>query len=172
MPGARRSRTIQAPVQELWEVICDPHHLPRWWPRVQRVEDVDGDAFTEVMTTAKGKVVRADFHIVHVDEDARSVRWRQDVEGTPFARVLKSAETEISLTAMQGGAPPPALGVEASAGPRDLLAPAEGGSATCVTIELDQALSGFYPRFGSYMVSRAAASTIEEALEGLERING
>ena len=66
MPTARRSRTIAAPVEELWEVICDPHHLPRWWPRVKRVEDVDGDAFTEVMTTAKGKVVRADFHLVQL----------------------------------------------------------------------------------------------------------
>ena len=64
VPTARRSRTIAAPVEELWEVIGDPHHLPRWWPRVNRVEDVEGDAFTEVMTTAKGKVVRADFKLV------------------------------------------------------------------------------------------------------------
>ena len=34
MPTARRSRTIAAPAEELWEVIGDPHHLPRWWPRV------------------------------------------------------------------------------------------------------------------------------------------
>ena len=43
-----------APAEDLWEVVRDPHHLPRWWPRVQRVEDVDGDAFTEVRITAKG----------------------------------------------------------------------------------------------------------------------
>ena len=41
MPTARRSRTIAAPAQELWDVIRDPHHLPRWWPRVTRVEDVE-----------------------------------------------------------------------------------------------------------------------------------
>jgi uncharacterized protein YndB with AHSA1/START domain len=64
VPTARRSRTIAASVEEVWDVIRDPHHLPRWWPRVNRVEDVDGGAFTEVMTTAKGNVVRADFQLV------------------------------------------------------------------------------------------------------------
>ena len=44
MPSTRRSRTIAAPLQLLWEVVEDPHHLPRWWPRVERIEDVDGDA--------------------------------------------------------------------------------------------------------------------------------
>ncbi len=68
-------------------MISDPHHLPRWWPRVNRVEDVDGDAFTEVMTTAKGKVVRADFQLVQVEEGTRLI-WEQRVKGTPFANLL------------------------------------------------------------------------------------
>ena len=59
-------------------MIRDPHHLPRWWPRVTRVEDVEGDAFTEVMTTAKGKLVRADFQVVRGRRDARAaLRWEQ-----------------------------------------------------------------------------------------------
>src|SRR5256885_765732 len=73
MPSARRSRIIAAPAQELWEVIADPHHLPRWWPRVARIEDVAGNAFTEVMKTAKGKSVRADFELVEADAAARSL---------------------------------------------------------------------------------------------------
>ena len=145
MPTARRSRTIAASVEELWEVIGDPHHLPRWWPRVNRVEDVDGDAFTEVMTTAKGKVVRADFQLVQVEEATR-LRWEQRVQGTPFANLLKSASTEVRLM--------------------------PAGAATEVTIELRQTLNGFFARFGGYMVSRAAAATIEDALDGLERIRG
>ena len=146
MPTARRSRTIAASIEELWDVIGDPHHLPRWWPRVNRVEDVEGDAFTEVMTTAKGKVVRADFQLVQVEEAARRLRWEQRVQGTPFANLLKSASTEVRLT--------------------------PAGSATEVTIELRQTLNGFFARFGGYMVSRAAAATIEDALDGLERISG
>src|ERR1700736_4640683 len=77
VPTARRTRTIDAPLQELWEVVRDPHHLPRWWPRVNRVEGVEGDAFTEVMTTAKGRVVRADFNVVLADRAAGTLRWAQ-----------------------------------------------------------------------------------------------
>jgi uncharacterized protein YndB with AHSA1/START domain len=155
VPTARRSRTIAAPVEQLWDLVCDPHHLPRWWPRVTRVEGVDGEAFTEVMRTRKGKVVRADFDVVAKDERARLLTWAQRVQGTPFARVLSAAETDVSL------------------------APAE--DATEVTIELRQTLAGFSPRLGllaglsprigGRMVRRAAERTLEEALDGLERIS-
>ncbi|MEA2201914.1 MAG: hypothetical protein QOI89_2510 [Solirubrobacteraceae bacterium] len=147
MPTARRSRTIAASAEDLWALISDPHHLPRWWPRVTRVEDVTADAFTEVMTTSRGKVVRADFELVQADEAERTLTWSQRVAGTPFARLLRSAETEVRL------------------------APAQA-SSTVVTIELRQALTGFFPRFGGFMVRRAAGETIDEALNGLERIHG
>ena len=150
MPTVRRTRTIAAPAQELWETISDPHHLPRWWPRVSRVEDVTEDAFTEVLKTGSGKAVRADFTLAERDEAARKLRWEQRLEGSPFARLLKSAETELSLEQTGG----------------------EGALQTAVTIELRQALNGFLSRFGSYMVRKAAASTIEQALDGLERISG
>jgi uncharacterized protein YndB with AHSA1/START domain len=153
VPRTRRSRTIAAPAQELWEIVRDPHHLPRWWPRVERVEDVRGDAFTEVMRTSKGRVVRADFERLHADEGEYALSFAQRVQGTPFARVLRSSETEVRLSAP-------------AAGERPLEA-----AATEVTIELRQALSGFFPRFGAFMVHRAAASTLEQALDGLERIS-
>ena len=146
MPTARRSRTIAAPMQQIWELIGDPHHLPRWWPRVTRVEDVEDGAFTEVMRTAKGKFVRADFELVESDEGAGSLRWEQRLEGTPYARLLRSAQTSVRL--------------------------APAGEGTSVTIELRQNLGGFFPRFGSALVRRAAVATIEEALDGLERISG
>jgi carbon monoxide dehydrogenase subunit G len=146
VPTARRSRRIATPLQELWEMVCDPHHLPRWWPRVERVEDVDDGAFTELMRTSKGKAVRADFRLVRADEQTHTLTWQQQLEGSPFARVLSSSETEVSL---QGD-----------------------GEATNVTIELRQKLSGFFPRFGGFMVRRAAAATLDEALDGLERVSG
>jgi uncharacterized protein YndB with AHSA1/START domain len=133
----------------LWEVIGDPHHLPRWWPRVSRVESVEVDAFTEVLLGGRGKMVRADFRLLDAVSPRRIV-WAQQVENTPFARILKSAETEISLA-----------GADMSDGP-----------ATEVTIELRQTLHGFLARLGSHLVRRAAGSTIEEALDGLERIVG
>jgi uncharacterized protein YndB with AHSA1/START domain len=154
VPSVSRSRTIALPVAELWELIGDPHHLPRWWPRVERVEDVEGEAFTEVMRTAKGKLVRADFRVLQSDEAERSVTWEQQLEGTPFARLLSEARTRVTLEPLQADTA--------------LAAPAD----TRVTIELHQRLTGFFPRFGGFMVSRAAGKTLDEALDGLERIGG
>jgi uncharacterized protein YndB with AHSA1/START domain len=164
---ALRTRTIAASPQEVWEVVGDPHHLPRWWPRVQRVEAVEDDAFTEVLMSPKGKIVRADFKLLQAP-GPRRVLWSQQVDGTPFERVLKGAETEIAVADGHGG---------------------EGPLAE-VTIELRQTLQGRLPsrmsgrptflparvvglaRFGSPLVQRAAAATIEEALDGLQRIVG
>ena len=146
MPTARRSRTVAAPPEQLWDVVSDPHHLPRWWPRVTRVEDVEAGAFTEVMRTEKGKLVRADFQLVEVDPLEHRLRWQQRLEGTPFARVLSAAETELTLE--------------------------PAGQGTNVSIELRQKLNGPLARFGGFMVRRAAIATVDEALEGLERISG
>jgi uncharacterized protein YndB with AHSA1/START domain len=146
VPRAHLSRTVDAPLEDVWNLIGDAHHLPRWWPRVERVEAVEDGAFTEVMRTAKGKVVRADFHTSGVDADAHTLRWEQRLAGTPFERLLSSAETEIALRRV--------------------------GAATEVTIELRQTLSGGISRLGGFMVRRAALATVDEALGNLERIVG
>jgi uncharacterized protein YndB with AHSA1/START domain len=146
VPTTRRSRTIRMPARELWEVVSDPHHLPRWWPRVTRVEGVDGGAFTEVLMSDRGKIVRADFTLAESDTQALRLVWVQQLEGSPFERLLSRAETELTLEAC--------------------------GEATSVTIELRQSLTGVFPRLGGYMVGRAAAATLEGALDGLERIGG
>ncbi len=172
VPTARRSRMIAAPAQDLWDLMLDPHHLPRWWPRVTRVEDVEEEAFTEVMKTRKGKLVRADFNVVR-DDAKRTLTWIQRIEGTPFATVLKSAETELRLT-------PAGVGVTDAFGHAG-HSPASA-AATEVTIELRQEMTSgsarhspflsLAPRFGGPMVRRAAAATLEQALDGLERISG
>jgi carbon monoxide dehydrogenase subunit G len=149
MPTVSRTRTIPAPLASLWETVADPHHLPRWWPRVVRVESVAEDAFTEVLSSSRGRLLRADFTLLQRTEDTHAIGWQQVVENTPFARLLKSAHTRLSL------APAPAP-----------------GAGTEVTIELDQSLNGFFSRFGSFMVRKAALQTLDEALDGLERIAG
>lgn len=161
MPTARRTRTIAADPQEVWRTIADPHHLPRWWPRVGRVEDVTAKEFTQLLQTKSGKYVRADFTIAEADAEAGRLRWEQRVLGSPFERILTSAETTITLAR--------------AAGPDG----GEGGTHTQVTIELDQTLKGGFPRFfstmpklGSPLVKHAAGNTLEEALDGLERICG
>ncbi len=150
MHTTRRSRRIGVPLEELWALVSDPHHLPRWWPRVERVEGVEADVFTEVLKTAKGKLVRADFTVAELDQVTGRLTWSQQMEGSPFARLLASAETGVELVA--------------------------AGEGTEVTLELRQTPAGaragswFFPRLGGHMMRRAAAATLEEALDGLERI--
>ena len=149
MPTARRSRTVNASPETVWEVIADPHHMPRWWPQVKRMEGVDDERFTQVFTTRKGRPVRMDFRVLvseapGPDGDPPGRRaWEQEVEGTPFERVLGEAITEI------------------------LVEPAQG--LTTVTIAQRQKLRG-YSRTGGFLLRRATRGKLDEALDGLERI--
>ena len=111
-----------------------------------RVEAVEQDAFTEVLASPRGRLVRADFQVVSRDEGALVLRWNQRIEGTPFARLLARAETELRLEST--------------------------GRATTVTIELRQKLRGVFANLGASRVRRAARATLDEALDGLERIVG
>jgi uncharacterized protein YndB with AHSA1/START domain len=139
MPTTRRSHTLMADPDEVWAVVSDPHHLPRWWPRVKRVEDVSDDRWTKVMTTDKGKVVRADERIL-VSEGPRVRRWTQDLEDSPFERLLSEVSTAIELEPEAGG--------------------------TRVTLELHQRLRGIN-RLGGFMVRRASRRLLDEALDSL-----
>lgn len=176
MPTVHHSRTLPVTAERLWEVIGDPHHLPRWWPRVHRVEGVDAEVFTEVLVSEKGKMVRADFRLLEKRPE-RKIVWAQQIDGSPFARVLRSAETEIALLPIEPTLP----GARPAGG--------AGAIGTEVTIELRQTMRGFewggprstwghrwamgmLPKSGAFLVRRAASATIEEALEGLERIFG
>ena len=182
MPTVQRSRTIAASPEDLWEVLGDPHHLPRWWPRVSRVEAVPTgrqDAFTEVLTGPSGKIVRADFKLLE-QVDRQRIVWSQQVENTPFARVLRSAETEITLAGASGGTLPAAKARRGRPGRRTWRASlgyrgddrAAPGVAGLLAQAGQRIWIGGLSRFGSPLVRRAARSTIDEALDGLERIMG
>src|SRR5262245_40732085 len=102
MPKTKRSRVIGAPRAEVWRVVSDPYHLPRWWPRVTRVEGVQerrrgtGTLWTKVLETQAGRSVRADFRCLYSKEPS-AYGWEQEIEGSPFAKVLRSSETRIEL---------------------------------------------------------------------------
>ena len=87
MPTVRRARTLGATPEEIWAIVGDAYHLPRWWPRVTRVEGVAGDAFTQVLTTGKAVPVRADFRVVESAQPSVR-RWEQQLANTPFERIL------------------------------------------------------------------------------------
>ena len=98
MPTARRSRTLAAPPERVWEIVGDPHHLPRWWPRVTRVEAVTDEHFTEVLATEDGRSLRADFRVVDSRAPERRA-WEQEVEGTPFERSSRPRRTRDQAAA-------------------------------------------------------------------------
>ena len=97
-----RRRRIPAPAGAVWSVISDPYHLPRWWPKTTRVENVTsgeakGQTWTQVLETREGRGIRADYRCVTAATDERYV-FEQLLEGTPFAGILRSARTEIGIS--------------------------------------------------------------------------
>jgi len=64
-------------------VLADPHHFPRWWPRVERVEGVDRRRWTSVMTSRRGRTVRIDY-VQHVcSAMLRGIELAREVPRTP-----------------------------------------------------------------------------------------
>lgn len=126
--------------------MADPAHLTRWWPRVERVEEVTERGWTNVLRSPRGRLVRADFTRVELEEPERVV-WQQEIEESPFERILSRSVTEI------------------------VFEPADGGAGTQVTITVRQRLRGL-ARFGGFIVRRAAGRQLTEALEQLDEIAG
>jgi uncharacterized protein YndB with AHSA1/START domain len=95
-----RSRTIDAPPEELWRVLADPYALPRWWPLTRRVEGVSEQGWTMVLGKAGGRAVRAD-QTLEASEPQRLRRWALRVPGSPFERILTASSVEARLDGRQ-----------------------------------------------------------------------
>ncbi len=108
------------------------------------MEGVSEGGFTQVHLTKKGRPVRIDFTLLSSEPPWRRI-WQQEIEGTPFERVLGESVTEIVLEPDQG--------------------------ATRVTIEQRQQLRG-YSRTGGFLLRRATGSKLDDALEAIERLLG
>jgi uncharacterized protein YndB with AHSA1/START domain len=142
-----RTRTLEAPLGDVWNLVSDPYSLPRWWPRMSRVENVEGKSggrrarWTKVLETAEGRGVRADFRCVSSAERERYI-WEQELEGTPFERHLKGLKVEVGLRERSGG--------------------------TEVSLTEEQSLKGM-SKLGSPLMRRARGAVLDEALDGIER---
>ena len=138
----RRERVVPAAAAEVWEVVSDPMRLPAWWPGVTRVEEATPQAWTTVLTSPKGKPVRMDYTRVEAAAPSRLI-WRQEVEASPFERILAEATTSVELSAVDDG--------------------------TRVAIELDQKPRG-WARFAPLQFRAAGTRQVQGAVEGLERL--
>ena len=111
--------------------------------RVENVERRSGgrrSQWTKVLETSEGRGVRADYRCLSSAEDERYV-WEQELEGTPFARHLRSSRIEIGLREAGGG---------------------DRGRPRSV-----QTLNGM-SRLGSPMMRRGQGAILDEALDGIE----
>jgi hypothetical protein len=89
--------------------------------------------------------VRADFRFGRKHKP-RVVVWTQDLEGTPFAKLLARSETQVTLEA-------------------------DGDGATRVELRLEQKLQGV-SRLGGFIVRRAARRQLDAALDALAELHG
>jgi hypothetical protein len=105
------------------------------------MEGVEDDRFTQVFMTKKGRPVRVDFRLL-CSEPPRRRSWEQEIEGTPFERVLNESVVEVELE--------------------------PEGSGTRVTIAQRQRLRG-YSRTGGLLLRRATGGKLQEALDGIVR---
>lgn len=93
---ARRSRPLTVPPARVWEIVSDPYQLPRWWPRVTRVDSVDDHGWSTILASPRGRDVRADWRLRASEAPARR-RWAQQLEGSPFARLFEQNEVEVRI---------------------------------------------------------------------------
>ena len=134
-----RRQRIDAPRERIWGVVSDPHSLPRWWPRLQRVEEASTEAWTKVLTSDRGKPIRADYTRTAAEPPAL-LEWQQELTETPFERILSESTLTITLDDSDG--------------------------ATDVALTSCERLRGL-ARLGGLMVRRAARKRLDEALERL-----
>jgi len=150
MPRLTRKREIPAEPAEVWRLVSDPYSLPRWWPRVLRVENVEGEPgsensqWTSVLGTAEGRGVRADFRC-RESVAGQHLAWEQMIEGTPFERHMLGYAVDVRLSGEDEG--------------------------TGVALSVEQSLRGL-SRLGSLMMRRGQGALLDEALDGIERALG
>jgi uncharacterized protein YndB with AHSA1/START domain len=138
VPVVSRSVVVDAPAERVWDLVSDPHSLPRWWPRVQRVEEASPQSWTKVLVSDRGKPVRADYTCT-IAEPPALLEWRQELSETPFERMLSEARLRIEI---------------------------EQHQKTEVTLTAVERLRGL-ARLGAFMVRRATRKRLDEALERL-----
>jgi uncharacterized protein YndB with AHSA1/START domain len=143
VPTVSKHLAYDAPLERIWNVVSDPYSLPRWWPRVQRVEEVTETGWTMVLVSDRGKPIRADYSVTR-SQPMELLEWQQELEETPFERMLSLSRVIFKFE------------------------PDEDGS-TAVQVRSTERLRGL-ARLGSPLVRRATRKRLSGALDGLGKL--
>lgn len=145
MPKTTRAKVVAADPQRVWGYAADPSKLPRWWPNIERVERKSSDDYTRWAISPRGRAVAMTFALADLAE-GRMVTWEQQIEGTVFARSLRSASETLKVE--------------------------PAGDSTKVELTIRRRMRGT-ARLGALFIAKAQRREIDQALSQLsEALNG
>ena len=148
MPKVTRKKLLPADPDRVYDVVSNPKRLKDWWPRVSRVEDVDGKPgaertrWTNVMAADSGRKLRMDYSCIAATRPER-YSWEHELEGTPFEKHMASQITELRLK--------------------------PSGDGTEVELTASHTLRGS-ARLAGFMMKKTQRQMLDQALNALEGV--
>ena len=107
MSAVRRQAVIDAPVEQVWNLVGDPRRHPEWFPRVievngERIEE--GEAYAQVTREPSGKMQRTDFVIERMD-NLHEIRFACQKTGMYAHWLLTDAQGDTFIDVEMGMQP-------------------------------------------------------------------
>jgi hypothetical protein len=95
MTSCRRQALIDAPVEEIWDLVGNPKRHPDWWPRVIEVNGERFDSGDRYVQVSRGPFGNGETEfLVERKDDMREIKLRCQLTGT---------YADWQLTEAQGG---------------------------------------------------------------------
>jgi uncharacterized protein YndB with AHSA1/START domain len=110
MSSVKSQAMVEAPVDEIWELVGDPTRHPEWWPKVIEVNGdhfEEGAQYVQVTRSAMGKDETTDF-LVERREEMREIKLRCQMSGT-YAHWLMTEAQGGTFVDVEFGMDPEAL---------------------------------------------------------------
>ena len=107
MSHVRKQAVIEAPVEQVWELVGDPRRHPEWFPRVVEVNGErfeDGDRYAQVTREPNGKHRHTDFVIERMD-NLREIRFACQHSGMYAHWLLTDAQGDTFVDVEMGMQP-------------------------------------------------------------------
>jgi uncharacterized protein YndB with AHSA1/START domain len=103
----RRQAVIDAPVQDVWDLVGDPRRHPEWFPRVIEVNGErfeEGEEYAQVTREPSGKSTHTDFLIERMD-NLREIRFACQKTGMYAHWLLTDAQGDTFVQVEMGMQP-------------------------------------------------------------------